>query len=317
MKVTTVIVTYNREYDIIRCLDAVCSQSRQSDAVIIVDNASSDNTVSGIFGYCNVSLFEFEKEKLVNICPRKNIWLIIKKNNTGGAGGFYTGLKLSHEFINSDYTWLMDDDGYPSGTCLEKLLVDAGKFDYVMPVSIDIKDHDRLSWATRKPDGKKTIRYNELKDAWGSMMDYVTPFNGALLSRKCISRVGYTNKDFFIWGDEYEHWWRCKKAGFSPATDMNALFYHPAAKLPLVPICLGLFHVPYADSRLRMICLARNYTYIYLHFDKKIKIVIKFLMYTWLFLVTRKGDFSGWKLYCQSVADAFRNDFSRHLNYIK
>lgn len=97
---------------------------------------------------------------------------------------------------------------------------------------------------------------------------------------------------------------------------MNAVFYHPAAKLHFVSICFGLFKVPYVDSPLRMICLARNYTYIYLHYDKKIKIFIKFLMYTWLFLITRHGDIKGWKLYINSVRDGFKGDFTRHLKYL-
>ena len=211
----------------------------------------------------------------------------------------------------------MDDDGYPSENCLEQLVKESDKYDYIMPASIDINNHDRLSWAIRKRDGKKTEKLEELYSSWGRIMEFVTPFNGILLSKDCVDKVGYINKDFFLWGDEYEHYYRCLKKGIKPVTLLDAIFYHPSLKLPLVKICFGLLRVPYVDSKLRMICLARNYTYIYLHYKQQYKVLLKFMMYTWLFLITRRGDFEGWQLYCASVKDGFKGDFTRHLKYIK
>lgn len=44
MKVTAVIVTYNRKKDLLRCLQAVLSQTQKIDDVVIVNNASTDGT---------------------------------------------------------------------------------------------------------------------------------------------------------------------------------------------------------------------------------------------------------------------------------
>lgn len=320
MTISAIIVTFNRKDLVLRCIDAVLNQTHKVENLIIVDNCSTDGTVQAIFEKYGNGQFDSQKEKLLSLSVTDGVSVYIypKSENTGGSGGFHKGMEIAFEKFATDFYWMMDDDGYPTEECLEKLISISHKkgLDYVMPVSIDIDNHENLSWATRKRNGKKTIVYRELKDSWGEILDYVTPFNGVLLTKKCVSEVGYINKDFFIWGDEYEHYWRCRSFGVSPVTDLDAVFYHPAAKLPLVPICFGLFRVPYTDSSVRMICLARNYTYIYLHYDKKIKIPIKFLMYFWLFMFTRHGDFNGFKLYCQSVKDGFKGDFTRHLRYL-
>lgn len=298
--VSVVIVTYNRKNELIRCIKAVKNQTLKPDKIIVVNNASTDGT-----------------EKTVVEQFAATVILLNLNENTGGSGGFYTGLKYAHENLKTDLYWLMDDDGYPSNNCLEMLVSESDNYDYIMPASIDINNHKILSWPIRKRNGKKTESYEELKSDWGEILNYVTPFNGVLLSKKCVDEVGYINKDFFIWGDDYEHYYRCKKYGYNPVTLLSAEFYHPANKVTLHPLIFGLTKIAYSESKIRMICLARNWTYIYLHYNQKYKIIIKFLMYTWLFLITRHGDFAGWKLYCASVKDGFKGDFTRHLKYLE
>ena len=268
MKITAVIVTFNRKTDFLRCLQSVLNQTQKLDDVVIVNNASTDGTYEELCKYFSVTDIEkiIDKTYLLSKKDGINIHIINMPNNLGGSGGFHTGLKIANEELHSDYFWLMDDDGYPSENCLEMLLSKASLYDYIMPTSIDILNHDNLSWPTRKINGKKTARYDELKESWGEIMNYVTPFNGILLSKKCVTDVGYINKDFFLWGDEYDHYWRCKQKGFEPVTLLDARFFHPAQKMALVKICFGLFSVPFVESPLRMICLARNYTYIYRHY---------------------------------------------------
>lgn len=298
--VSVIIVTFNRKSELFRCIDAVQTQSYKCTYIVVVNNASTDGTETAVTEHYG-----------------KSVILINLPENTGGSGGFYTGLKYAHENLKTDLYWLMDDDGFPSQNCLEMLVSESDSYNYIMPSSIDIENHERLSWAVRKRNGKKTDIYEEIKADWGKILDYVTPFNGILLSKKCVDVVGYINKDFFIWGDEYEHYYRCINNNIKPVTLLDAVFYHPSLKLPLKKICFGFFQVPYVDSKLRMTCLVRNYTYIYLHYKQKYKIIIKFLMYTWLFLITRHGDFAGWKLYCASVKDGFKGDFTRHLKYLE
>ena len=168
MNIATIIVTYNRKSEVLRCIKAVKTQSVKCDYIIVVNNASTDGT----------------KEALTSV---EDITVLNLEQNSGGSGGFYTGLKYAHENLKSDFYWLMDDDGYPSENCLEQLLSKSSEYDYIMPASIDIDNHEKLSWAVRKRNKKKTESYQELKASWGQIMDYVTPFNGILLSKKCVT----------------------------------------------------------------------------------------------------------------------------------
>lgn len=320
MTITAIIVTYNRQKDLLRCINAVLNQNKRPNYLLIVNNASTDDTkevISHLFGdFEEVCHFEQDiilKAKGDNLLP---VYLINKSFNTGGAGGFYTGLKVAHQYLSTDLYWMMDDDGYPSKDCLKQQLIYSEQYDYVMPVSIDIENTLQMSWPTVLKNGRKSILYKEVCSSWGNVMDYVYPFNGSLLSKKIVDKVGYINKDFFIWGDEYEHYWRCKKQGFHPVTITNAIFYHPANKMSFVPILFGLIKVPFSESKIRMVCLARNYTYIYWNHDNKMKIVYKLFIYTWLYLITRKLDISGYKLYISSVWDGLKGNFTRHLNYL-
>lgn len=297
MDVSTIIVTYNRKNELIRCINAVLAQSVKPANIVVVNNASTDGT----------------KEIVSKLFP--DIILINLSENSGGAGGFCTGLEYAHKELNSSYFWLMDDDGYPEKNCLEILLKSVDSHDYVMPVSLNIENPLELSWPTRMRNGKKTVLHTELKKSWGEIMDYVTPFNGVLLSKKCVDKVGYINKDFFIWGDDYEHYYRCLKNSIRPVTLLNATFFHPAQKIHLVKICLGLFKIPYVPSRLRMFCLVRNWTYIYRHYGQFYKIPIKYFMYWWLFHITLKNESDYWGLYKKAVKDGFKEDFTRHFLY--
>lgn len=320
MNICGIVVTYNRKKLLLQCLSGILSQTTQVNSIIIVDNASTDNTWETI-----KEKYKFEKElitdTLVNVGIFNNIdfYYIKTSHNKGGAGGFSLGLRSAHSMQKFDAFWMMDDDGYPSSNCLEEQIKGLEKYnyDYVMPTSIDIENHNQLSWPVRLKNGGKTLQYTEMKESWGEIMNYIYPFNGSLLSKKIVDEVGYVNEKLFIWGDEYEHYWRCKKKGYQPITIVNAKFYHPANKMSFVPIMFGLIKVPFSESELRMVCLARNYTHIYWNYDNKLKIPAKFLIYTWLYLITRKFDFKGYKLYIDSVIDGMRGDFTRHLKYLK
>lgn len=318
-KVTACIVTFNRKNELLRCIDYVIRQSYPVSNILIYDNASTDGTSEAVIAQFHGNIKPSPIPQKIKTIENINIWLVSAAKNSGGAGGFHESVKYARTSFGTDYYWLMDDDGYPSLDCLEIILSYSKKMslDYVMPVSINLDEHQKLSWPTRMKNGVKTESYSDLCNSWGDVMDYITPFNGSLITKKCVDSVGYVNKDFFIWGDEYEHYWRCKKNGIFPVTVTSAVFFHPALKLPLHPILWGMVMVPYVDSELRMTCLVRNYTYIHKKYDNKLKILTKFLVYSWFFLVSRRMDIKGYSLYIKCVMDGLFNRFSRHLDYIK
>lgn len=319
MKTSAIIVTFNRKEELARCIDAVLRQSHPVSKLYIIDNASTDGTFDylkeGQFlpdtaEVSDKGYFSFEKED-------QRIIYVRLTYNSGGAGGFHDGLKTAYEDGDADYFWMMDDDGYPEQECLEKQLKLVDQHHYVMPISLDIDEPEMLSWFVRDRKGVKTKEYKILKDSWGELMDFVVPFNGTLLTKELVSKVGYVNKDFFIWGDDYDHYWRCRKQGYVPVTAMDALFYHPSDKATHTRMFFGLIPINYTDNKWRFVCLIRNSTYIYWNHTQKISILVKWMMYTWFFMVHRRFDFKGYALYLGSVSDGLRKKFDRHWKYLK
>lgn len=316
-RICAILVTYNRKELLLRCVEAVKRQTLKVDDIFIIDNASTDGTFDYLISNNIISKANIEKESLTDVSVKDfSIHYYKLSSNQGGAGGFYTGLRLAHTSNKYDAYWLMDDDGYPSEECLERQLPYLTKYDYVMPVSIDINNHMQLSWATRKQNAEKTTIYEELLNDWGLVMPFIFPFNGSLMSQKLVEKVGYINPKLFIWGDDYEHYYRCLRAGFTPVTILNALFYHPVNKAPTIPIMKGLFQIPYVDSELRFVCLIRNWAYINKTNKRYANLFKSFMAYSWLFLITQKGNISKYKLFFASFKDGLMNNFERHKKYL-
>jgi rhamnopyranosyl-N-acetylglucosaminyl-diphospho-decaprenol beta-1,3/1,4-galactofuranosyltransferase len=315
--ICAVLVTFNRKMLLLRCLQTLMNQTVPVSAIFIVDNASNDGTlemlrqnefVSDDVVKTNETL-QTEKEGI-------KIYYSLLDKNTGGAGGFHHGLRGAFQLNRYDYFWMMDDDGYPDNECLEKQCKYIDEFHYVMPVSIDIDNFESLSWPVRLKNGSKTTHYDKLASSWGEIMPHIFPFNGSLLTKELVARVGFPKKELFIWGDEYEHYWRCIKEKFKPITILDARFYHPANKMSYESIIFGLYKVPYTDVDWRFICLIRNSTYLYWNYSGKYKIIAKLLVYTYLFLIKKKLNISKYSLYLKSVKDGIRGDFDRHFRYM-
>ena len=317
--ICAIVVTYNRKKLLIRCIKELLKQNYPLNSILIIDNASTDQTFEALCNFFDstATIRDEEVITLTQTLQKTKILIYRTCKNIGGAGGFHTGIKIAREMNTFQAYWLMDDDGYPNTYCLETLLQYIDQYNYVMPVSIDIENHTKLSWASRlKEKKKKTLIYNELKNSWGEIMYYVYPFNGCLFNNFLIDTVGNIKKELFIWGDDYEHYFRCLKKGIKPITITNAKFYHPANKIQTHPILFNKIQIPYVESKLRFVCLIRNWAYIYKTNNQYWHMLRSFIAYSWLFLITRKFDFKGYKLYLKAFIDGITEKFNRHLKYL-
>jgi GT2 family glycosyltransferase len=106
MQVAAVIPTYNRKELLLTWLQRVLEQSRPVDAIILVDNPSSDGTSEAL---CRAG---YAQRALVH-CIRL-------EENVGSAGRFFTGLAYAYA-QGYNWFWLMDDDVVPRADTLEQL----------------------------------------------------------------------------------------------------------------------------------------------------------------------------------------------------
>ena len=107
--VAIVVVTYNRADLLAVMLDGLAALERPADAVIVVDNASTDHTADVLAAWVSTGSTDGTRQ------------VITAEKNLGGAGGFHRGVRTAYQ-QGFDRIWLMDDDVVPAPDCLTVLL---------------------------------------------------------------------------------------------------------------------------------------------------------------------------------------------------
>ena len=77
----------------------------------------------------------------------------------------------------------------------------------------------------------KTGNYSSIDEVKDPVIkNFAHPFNGTLLHKKIIEKVGLPKKELFIWGDETEYFHRIISKNKIPYyTKANSIHYHPAS----------------------------------------------------------------------------------------
>lgn len=216
MKILAAIVTYNRCELLARCLDQLDAQSRPPDAVLVINNASSDGTVDML---------------TARGTP------FITQENLGSAGGWHRAVAhaTQHGF---DAIWLMDDDGRPDSAALAKLEAKLGPGvacassvvvceddpeRFVFPVPL--LNRNRLPVILRWPR-KLRFRAELAAVAPGGTYPFAHLFNGALISMRAVEQIGNVETGYFMFGDEVDFFCRLRTAG-EVISVIDAVHYHP------------------------------------------------------------------------------------------
>jgi GT2 family glycosyltransferase len=172
----------------IKCL---LNQTAPLDRIYIIDNASTDGTKNYI--------------KKLGILNNESITYIKLNENTGGAGGFYKGIKRAYE-DGFEYIWGMDDDAYPNSDALFELIKCKTKI-----------GKNICLWSNCDLDNEFNDNYKEV-NSW--------MFVGFYLPRNIINKVGYPRKDFFIYHDDSEYAYRIINNGFKIYKVRDSIINH-------------------------------------------------------------------------------------------
>ena len=225
MKTLAVIVTHNRCALLIRCIDHLQAQTCSLDAILVINNASTDGTVEMLQG--------------------RGIPYVTQEN-VGSAGGWHRGIQhaIDHGF---DAVWLMDDDGFADAGALAAL--EAAMLPGVACASSVVLREDRTThfvFPFPVLDGaglpvifgrpRKLGMLTELRAiAQDGTYPFAHFFNGALISVAAVREVGNVNRDLFIFGDEVDYFCRLRRAG-KVISVLDAAHFHPdVSQRPLTP----------------------------------------------------------------------------------
>ena len=202
-KVIALVVTYNRQHLLSECVTALRNQTRKPDTILVINNGSTDTTEEWL--------------------QSQNDLVFITQKNTGSGGCFNTGINWA--FKNGyTWTWCMDDDGYPKEDALEKILAPETDLLCLRNCAvINKEDKKTFVW--------KTKNYATIDEVDTSIIEGIGhPFNGTLIHRNIIERVGVPKPSLFLWGDESEYYCRITNKNNIPVyTIADSIHYHPAA----------------------------------------------------------------------------------------
>ena len=209
-KITAVVVTFNRLKLLQRAIASLQKQSVHIHDIIIVNNGSTDGT----------------KEWL----DKQNKLHIIHQENVGGSGGFYRGIQEASK-TECDWIWCMDDDVFPSEHCLENLLIYASK-DNKIGIACP---HRLMSGKTFTGEAKTLNLSNPFKDMHdnGLMPEDVEAnetvdivgmaFEGPLIKKEVVEKIGLPNKELFILYDDTDYSYRTILEGYRVIVVRDAL----------------------------------------------------------------------------------------------
>ena len=197
-RVVAVVVAWNRRALLSETLAGLAGQERPTDAVVVIDNASTDG--SGELAASHPVVTE----------------VVTLPTNTGGAGGFAAGIARAVAHHDAELVWVMDDDTVPSPGALAALL--AARVRHPGRVTVAAS---RADWRDGRehPMNRPRPRPGASRVARGAAaMADAHPIRSAsfvsiLVDAEAVRRHGLPEADYFLWNDDFEYTARLLRDG--------------------------------------------------------------------------------------------------------
>jgi GT2 family glycosyltransferase len=287
IKICAVVVTYNRLELLKRCIQSLRMQTRKLDQILVINNDSSDGTKEWL---------ELQEDLRV-----------ITQQNLGGAGGFYTGIRTAYE-DRFDWIWCMDDDVYIDNKALWNIINIPDKYTVrnSMVVSSEVKN--LLCFGLLDDFGRRYESTNDIDDIM--IVGAGNLFNGTLIHKRVVEKIGLPIKELFIRGDEFEYLLRIKANNFEIVTVTNSIMYHPKERSKQFRTFLFNHKYLYLEKtkryyRTRNLCIIKK-----LHRSFKIRDLIKQLILDTVLILFYQHDFRILYYHLKGLVDGIKWNYT-------
>jgi GT2 family glycosyltransferase len=209
--VTVLIVNWNSGELLHQCVAQLAKQSLQPAQILVIDNASTDNSIEAACTFPQVTV----KRLRMNI-------------------GFAAANNLALEICNTDFVALLNPDAFPEPDWLERLWAKAETFsdfaafgsrqmayglDGVMDGAGDIYHCSGLVW--RHGYGRVQSALNGISD------EIFSPCAcAALYRREALQTIGGFDEDYFCYVEDVDLGFRLRLAGHKAMYVPDAVVYH-------------------------------------------------------------------------------------------
>jgi GT2 family glycosyltransferase len=253
MRILAHLHTLNDAAVIEQVLGALQRQTRPPDAIIVVDNASTDATLDRTFP--------------------SNTTVVRNSENLGTSGAIRIGLAhaLEHRF---DWAWLFDADSVPEPDALENLLA---FFERLPPAEQERVCFlaCRLATATGEPRDrpmiftKSSIEYVSLNPPGGFSECDCFIWTGSLFRMAAVAKIGLPSADYVLDMAELEYGYRARQLDFTSYMVHSGVTHQDVGRSPGVqsrtarfgPFSVRLFEI----SPIRCYYHVRNMLYFWLY----------------------------------------------------
>ena len=225
--VSIILLNYNRAEDTIACLQSLRDISYNNYTIVIVDNASTDDSMKEIDRYlqsksleCNV--YRSPDEAMRSQLPHTRFTVL----QTGYNGGYGYGNNIGIQYAlkhGADYVLVLNNDTVVDAGFLEPMVRMCEADDTVGIASGKIYCYDRsdVFWFNGGTFNSWTSNIEHVcfdkKDTGQKPPEENTFITGCmwLVPKRVFERVGFINEEFFMYVEDLEYCYRVLKQGFA------------------------------------------------------------------------------------------------------
>jgi GT2 family glycosyltransferase len=216
VRVAAVILNWNNPKDTIRCLNSLKSAQQYLFQIIVVDNASTDDSLKCIRA------------------EHPDVVLLRNERNLGYAGGNNVGIAYALE-QDADFVLLLNDDIVVAPGSIETLIAATARYPkagFLGPKIVSLENTSRILSAggSIKKDGtiqhRNVVEHDLMIHEPVIDVDFLSG-SALMVSRRAIERVGMLDESFFVYGEDVEWCYRGKLAGFQVLLVSDAVVFHP------------------------------------------------------------------------------------------
>ena len=212
-----VVVNWNLKFDTINCVESLLVAGESLEQIIVVDNCSSDGSVSTLRERFGTSLSIIECHE-----------------NLGFGRGCNLGIQRSLD-QGANWVLLLNNDAYVAPTFLieVKNVLDGNEaLSIIGPVILYHGSPDQIWYfgdrlipgllATYKLH-RGELHHNQFPPL--VPVDFINGC-GMLVKSEVFKRIGLFDQAYFMYGEEVDFCWRARKAGFRLAVATRAKMWH-------------------------------------------------------------------------------------------
>ena len=241
--VSVIIPTYNRAEMLRKCVISVCQNTYKDIEVLIVDNASTDNTQE-VIRRCidNDNRIHYTKLEV----------------NMMAAGGRNAGIRIAR----GEFLLFLDNDNIVEKNMIEELVIAFSKKKEAGMIGALSLNGDSIwslgsfynFWTLRSINfmGEKPFYKDEITKEY-----YQTCLcqNNMMVKRECIRKIGGFDRQYYAMYEEADFGYRLCKAGYKSFFYPKAITHHMGYRADNENSCLRKYGL---ESTKRAFCFARN-----------------------------------------------------------